>query len=42
MPWNRFSKSRLLHGERQNSGTVNYAAQRFSVMRIEVDAKSNS
>jgi hypothetical protein len=41
IPWNRLSKSKLLHGERQKSGTANYAAQCFFVMRIEVDAKSN-
>src|SRR5271170_818319 len=34
IPWNRVSKSKLLHGGR-------CGAQRFSVMRIEVDAKSN-
>jgi hypothetical protein len=30
IPWNRLSKSKLLHGERQKLGTTNYAPQCFS------------
>jgi hypothetical protein len=40
IPWNRLSKPKLLHGERQNSGGEQRGAM-LSVIRIEVDAKSN-